>query len=128
MDRNDYPPVKGTKYSSFDGRYRLWTISEIPFNWFPAYADGGPSQVVIDGWSKSVSYLDGFFSSPSVAAADDGKVTLHLRKIAQDGTREPHPLDGSKYDTKEDADRAAFEAGCTAYMVYLRDEGRYGIV
>ncbi len=121
------PPVHGDNTPHYDGRYRLWTINEIPFDRLPD--DGGPALVVIDGWCVSYPSLCKWMSSPSVAEADDGKVTLTaFRPISDNPYRsERHELDGTKYDAVRDAQCAAYEAGLLAFMLYLKDEQHYGI-
>lgn len=124
----DKPMLRGAIYpGGYDGRYRLYTVDDVPFNRFPEYP-AGPSTVVVDGWSKSTSSLSRIFSSPSVVAADDG---LHkLRLTRHDGTGavvERHALDGGKYRSQREATRAAYEAGCLAFMVYEKDADRYGL-
>jgi hypothetical protein len=126
----DYPPMQGQEYDWHDGRYRIWTVNEVPYDRFPRYGKGGPAIVALDDYSTSVSvpcYLFGV----RPANADD-RVTLNLRRITGRSATglpemEPHELNGTKYDTTEDADRAAYEAGCTAYMVYVKDEAKYGL-
>jgi hypothetical protein len=39
---------------------------------------------------------------------------------------ERHDLDGQKFPTKRDADRAIFNAGGTAFMVYAKNAARQG--
>lgn len=123
------PELQGEDWGWTDGRYRLYTVDHVPFDFFPEYPEG-PASVVHTTWCKSTSRLDRFFSSPSVVAADDGLVTLNVYRFSgpTDRTGERHPLDGTKYATTRDADRAAYEAGVTAFMVYERDAARFGLV
>jgi len=127
----DYPPMQGQEYDWHDGRYRIWTFNEAPYGRFPTYADGGPPIVTHAEWGVSFPRLCKVMSSPSVVAADDGKIELSIRQIKYkpeggcDIIR--HPLDGTKYDTDADARRAAYEAGVIAYMVYVKDEAKYGL-
>jgi hypothetical protein len=120
------PPVLGTAFDyGFDGRYRLWTVANgIDFDDMPPYGEGGPATVAVDGWHMSTSSLSALLSTPSVVAADDGKVTLHLwRGDPHDAGH--HPLHGTKYDTHRDANRAAYEVGGLAFMVYEKHTHRY---
>ncbi len=131
------PPLKGSAFADgYDGRYRVYTVELLPFDALPAYADGGPSKVVLDGWGVSFSRLCRALSSASVAAADDGMITLKVYEVRQGfnwapcvpgDTRERHPLDGTKYATQRDADRAAYEAGLTGFMVYEKHAAGYGL-
>lgn len=113
----------------YDGRYRLYTVDHLPFDALPSYGDGGPAKVVLDPWGTSTSSLCGFMSSPSVAAADDGMVTLNVYRVDSPASQPMvrHPLDGTRYATTRDADRAAYEAGVTAFMVYEREAARFGL-
>lgn len=113
--------------------YRLWTIEHIPFDRLPAYSNGGPARVALDPWSISTSQLCKLFTSSSViekarAAGTDNQVTLNAREIFLDGrpTR-PHALDKTVYSSKRAADRAAYEAGLTAFLVYECDERKYNL-
>lgn len=139
------PAIQGRGPSApgdYDGRYRLYTVDHVPFDRFPSYSDGGPSTVTHNGWNISTSSTCRVFSSPSVVAADDG---MHTLRVTRDGryvdtgvigphgtpvkeyvvTR--HPLDGTKYATKRDADRAAYEAGALAFMVYEKNAAKYDL-
>lgn len=129
----DRPQMQGQKYDWHDGRYRIWTVNEVPYGRFPTYADHGPSAVPMvthTEWGVSYPRLCRVLSPPSVVAADDGKIELSISRIVEkpgnyDVIR--HPLDGTKYDTDSDAQRAAYEAGVVAYMVYVKDEAKYGL-
>lgn len=120
---DNMPELRGSVTGDYDGRYRLYTVAEVPFGTFPEYPSG-PGRVVIDGWHMSTSSLSRAFSSPSVVTADDGMHTLSLSRHDETGERMRHELDGTKYPTSEGASRAAYEAGCLAYMVYERDAHR----
>ena len=114
--------------NGYDGRYRLWTHAHgLAFDAVPRYRDGGPGTVVLDGWAKSTTNLCKSLSSPEVVAADDGQWTLTVRRLAGRGDGEPHPLDGTTYASQDDADRAAYEAGLTGFMVYRDDAERCGL-
>lgn len=127
------PPLEGKLWSTRDGRYRLYTVDSLPFDALPAYCDGGPAQVAHTDWAVAFPRTCRVFSSPSVVAADDGMITLDACKIPLnlDLTKDPlvveHPLNGTKYPTQRDADRAAYNAGLTAFMVYERHARRYGL-
>lgn len=104
--------------------HKVHTAAEgIAFDAFPQYKDGGPSMVVLPGWGVSYGSLSRLFSSPSIVAADDGKVTLSA--YAAPYTGEKHPLDGTKYPTEVDARKAAYEAGLIGFMVY--DDSRFAL-
>lgn len=98
--------------------YTLYTVDDVPFG----TQFDSPRRVgrVTTGWNVSTTSLCKFFSSPSVVAADDGMITLNVFRYASATSREceRHPLDGTRYPSKEDADRAAYDAGLLAYMVY----------
>lgn len=117
-----------------DGRYRLWTVEHVAFDDVAPYSKGGPAKVVIDGWSTSTSSLSRIFSSASVVAADDG---MHKVSATRDGHYEEvdgetryvstkHALHGQRFATQRDADRAVFNAGLTAFMVYEREAATHG--
>ncbi len=119
------PPIEG----SYGGGHRLWTVNELPFDFFPAYADGGPVAVPLHGWNVSYSSLSPVLSSASAVADDDGKHTLEIFRVVSYSpyVAERHPLNGNKYEDREEGTRAAYEAGVLALMVYVKDEARYGI-
>lgn len=121
------PPLKGERYIDYDGRYRLWTAEHgLDFDAVPHNRDGGPSKATLNGWITSTSALDWVMSSASVVAADDGMHTLDVWR-GDPANPERHPLDGTKYPTQDDADRAAYNAGVTAFMVYERDARRFNL-
>lgn len=110
--------------------YRLWTVEHIEFDALPAYRDGGPAMVTVTPWYVSTSSLCPVFSSPSVVAADDGMVTLNIHRVCHElpgYVTEGHVLDGTKYPTDREANRAAFRGGCLAFMVYDDEAERYGL-
>lgn len=76
---------------------------------------------VTNGYLVSYSTLDRTFSSPEVVAADDRKVTLNISRILGPAEFEKHELDGTRWDTADDAYRAAFDAGALAFMWYEDD-------
>lgn len=126
------PPIQsGVSFDGYDGRYRIWTVNEVPWGRFPSWPEGPPT-VAHTEWGVSYPRLCRWLSSPEVVAADDGMVELSVSRLQRndDGRTEiiRHPLNGSKYATDDDAQRAAYEAGLTAYMLYVRDEARHGIV
>lgn len=107
-------------------RYRLYTVEHLPFGALPSYRDGGPASVAMPGWSKSTSTVSRLFSSSEVVA--DGTVTLNLRHYQPvTGGYEPHALDKTTYATQADADRASYEVGASAYMVYDCDAADWGL-
>jgi hypothetical protein len=97
--------------------YRLYTIAHVPYGHFPRYSEGGPAMCTASAlWSKSTNSVSLVLSSWGIAAeaaANPLPVTLNLRWRGSS-----HELDGTRYATQDDADRAAYEAGATAYMVY----------
>lgn len=103
MTIRNHPPIQQT----LPGRsreYRLYTVADCDYGDFQA------STVTVGNWG--VSYQSTY--------GEEGH-TLHiydcvlLRSQSEDYK---HPLYGTVYPTQEDANRAAFEAGCLAYMVY----------
>lgn len=118
----DKPDITG----SFT-RYRVWTVNHIPYDHIPRYADGGAAIVVLDGWSTSTSSLNLGMSYGLDPATVDRRHTLHISQW--DGSRQigTHPLDGTRYDTREEADRAAYDAGLTGFFVKVADEAKYGL-
>jgi hypothetical protein len=117
QDVTDYPPMQGWQHpGSFDSRCRLWTVNEVPYGRFPTFADGGPATVCYGDWN--VSYR-----------TNDGKPTIKVFKVISQSPyqSERHPLDGTEYDTFDDAQRVAYEAGVIAYLVYVTDEEKYGL-
>lgn len=120
---NTAPAAPATLPALINGRYRVLTVAHLPYGTLPAYPEG-PATVTIEPWCVSTSPLSPL-SSPSVLAADDGMTTLNVHKMT--GGCERHDLDGTKYATKDDADRAAYDAGVTGYMVYERDRERLGV-
>lgn len=120
----------GPDYHGQDWSYRVYGIEHLPFNALPAWRDGGPATVARDGWSKSTSSRCRALSSPSVIAGDDGMTTLNLRRLDPanpNGPGIPHELNGTRYALQSDADRAAYEAGATGFMVYTREAARWGL-
>lgn len=96
--------------------YRLYDRTHCDFDDFPSYREGGPATVVHAGWGVSYSMPHG----------DEKRVELNAYKY--EGEEEgfaKHELDGTFYDTMEDATRAAFEAGLLAFMVYERDAAKW---
>ncbi len=121
------PALQGKKSPHYDGRYRLYTVADVPFDRFPEYPDG-PALVTVGEWGVSYHSLCRMFSSPSVVANDDGLVELHIYQAgASFGQVQRHDLYGTKYPTRRDASRAAYEAGCLGFMVYESGAARYGL-
>ena len=98
-----------------NGGYRLYTVEHLPFDALPEYMDGGPPLVVIDPWAVSTSF--------PTDDSDGPQYTLHARTVDM----EPHPLNGSRYATRRDADRAVYDAGLLAFMVYEREAADFPI-
>jgi hypothetical protein len=128
------PPLEGDLIDSLgDYRYRLYTVAELPFDALPAYP-AGPARVAHTDWHTATSSLCHGLSSPSVVAADDGMVAVRATRggYNKDGQYDPalverHELDGQRFATQHAADRAVYEAGLTAFMVYERDAARFGL-
>lgn len=115
--RNLPPIVKGALTE-----YRLWTVQHIPFDRFER---GNPPLVVIDDWSISTEsglrlVYDGFDPEPLYG----GMVQLNAHRIISWNPYqvEYHELHLSRYATRRDAERAAYEAGLMAYMIYTDRE------
>jgi len=110
-----YGRVHGCGY---DGRYRLWTAAHgVDFDTVPAFDDGGPSTTAINGWNVSTSTATLIHYSGGGEDLDDGQHTLSVwRGDPFEPTRHPD-LDGKKFATRRDADRAAFQAGVVALFI-----------
>lgn len=118
----------------YDGRYRLYTHENVAFDDVTPYGEGGPSLVAHSDWHTSTSSTSRLFSSREVVALDDG---MHTVRASREGHYEmvdgeqryvtvKHDLDGQKFATKRDADRAKFDAGLVAFMVYDRKATEQG--
>jgi hypothetical protein len=129
------PALQGEIFTGgYDGRYRLYTVAELPFDALPSYRDGGPGRVVINGWSTSSARLCRVFSSASVIAADDHMVTVRATRGGCNNAGrycpelvEHHALNGAKFATDREADQAVYEAGLTAFMVYEKQAAAFGL-
>lgn len=107
MTIRNHPEVKQT----LPGRsrpYRLYTVEDVD------YADfaGKASTVTNTRWGVSYAHTYG----------EDGW-TLNVYDVSnlpEEGI-EYHALNGTRYAEKEDANRAAFEAGVLAFMVYTEE-------
>jgi hypothetical protein len=113
----------------YDGRYRLYTSNHLSFDALPAYDEGGPRTAPIDGWTVSTTITSIGLPGHAVSA-NDGRVTVGAHRGGFPGSKytpERHELDGTDYPTQRDAERALYEAGLTAFMVYERDAARYGL-
>jgi len=107
------PPLRGRCYGDFDGRYRSWTHAHgLQFDDVPSHEHGGPV-LVGNGWDCSIG-------------PHDDEVTLRASR-GQARARETHPLDGHRFPTVRDAQRAAYAAGLLAYQVYERHAAAYGL-
>lgn len=114
----ELPPLQGRlSPHGYDGRYRLYTVDRLPFDALPPYEEGGPAKVVLNPWGCSTE-----------SSCCDDKITLKIYRV--DGSvgqpMERHPLYGTRYDTRRDADRAAYNAGVTAFFVFEKDAASYG--
>lgn len=88
-----------------ENRYVLQTVADVPFGYYPDWDHGGPALVVVDGWGTSLSHGDGI----------DG-YRINAYRVPYTGER--HALDGTCYPTRSEADKAKYDAGLIAYMVY----------
>jgi hypothetical protein len=115
------PVLRGKHYDAgnHDGRYRLWTHADgLDFHALPAYEDGGPAMVVIDGWCTSTM-------SPTDDPDLPHEFSAH-RGITTDSA-EYHPLHGTRYATRQESDWAAYDAGLLGFYVKESDHTRYGL-
>jgi hypothetical protein len=88
--------------------YTLYTIEDVPFGHFPAYPVG-PATVRNGDWYVSISTND----------AEPGAVSGAFKVISESPYRtERHPLDKVAFPDRDAAEKAQYEAGLTAYMVY----------
>lgn len=109
------PPIQGQVFpNGVDGRYRLWTMAELPWNraQVPALADGGPLVVTVAPWDAAVR------------GTGDGKWRIDALNMQTGGA---HDLDGATYDVEDDAYRAAYDAGIVAFLIHEIDRHRYGL-
>lgn len=106
------PPLQGDPRFN---QYRLWTVRELPWGSLPTYREGGPSTVTCTEWGTSTSETSFAMSTEPEGGwtAEDRMVTLDAIRYrgarASDGF-DHHPLHGTKYPTREDANRAGTEA------------------
>lgn len=114
------PDLYGDVTALGDYRYRLYTVAELPFEAMLGRRDGGPGMAVIDGWA--VGYTG---TKPARLNARRGGYTEEGRY--DPNLVERHELDGVEYPTMRDAERAAYDAGLLAFMVYERDAARFGL-
>jgi hypothetical protein len=114
------PPVQGEEGSWRDGRYRVWTVNH--WRTFEALKAAGATQVALPEYSIAYTSLDRVFSSPSVVAADDGGVTLSVRRVSPHQALLGEPVFERRYQTTEEAVEAAWDRGYLGMMLYLRDD------
>jgi hypothetical protein len=120
------PDQVDSLFPSSNGYYRLWTVGNgLDFDALPAYSDGGPPIVTVGGWIVSTSTTTRVRYDGG-ASEDDGMHTLSVWR-GDHAKPEQHPLCGTKYLSRRDADRAAYQAGVAAFMVYDRDTFRLGL-
>ena len=99
----DVPEVR----QSIPGRsrpYRLYTVDHIEFD--TLY--GQHPIVVTEGWGCSYS---------NVAGESEWELRVYRVPVGED--YDQHPLYRTRYLSEVAAKRAAFEAGITAFMVYV---------
>jgi hypothetical protein len=101
--------------------YRLYTVEELPWDAVPTYAEGGPACAVIGGWHVAYQQEGG----EPIWQLLCRKLSMRYDSIGQIAER--HPLHGTHYPTLQDAQRAAYEGGALARMVYERDAARFGL-
>jgi hypothetical protein len=103
------PELVGNLTRNHDGRYRMWTVDHIPFDEIPAYDPGtGVGLVAVDGWGLNW-YGDALYA---------------YRKE----TDEYHPLHGQRgYSTRNDANRAWYDAGLMGLMAYENVAAQFGL-
>ena len=120
------PPLKQTTPKSRP--YRLYTIEHLPFDHW-GEGETRPRTVVTDGWGKSTTGYDRLFGAILGAEVPErpDEVTLNVYRVPFSPDDERHPLDKTVWPTKRDADRAAYEAGITAFMVYEDQRERLGL-
>jgi hypothetical protein len=110
-DAGTLPPLQHP--GGLHGGYRLFNVNDLPWEdrgLVSAEAVEGRGIVVTDGWG----------TSQTTGGDLDGKVKLNAYRVPidpEDGL-DRHELDGTVYDTRLEATRAAYEAGITAFMVY----------
>lgn len=90
---------------------RTWTLKtvvNVPFGTYPPYPTG-PALVAHGGWNTSCT-----------TGGDIDGVRVGAFKVITENpwTTERHELDGQIFPTSEEANRAKYEAGLIAYMVY----------
>jgi hypothetical protein len=116
------PPLNSS--AGLRGGYRLWTAAHgLDFDAMP---ERGAQLVPFNGWHAPKTCLCRSQSSASVVAADDNMVTLGMWR-GDAAKPQRHALDGTKYPTHLDANRAAYNAGAMAFMVYEDQAGRFGL-
>jgi hypothetical protein len=108
------PPLEDLSSRSrhHDGRCRTWTVDHIPdYTGLPTYEPGprSPALVALDGWQIT---WDG---------------TLSVFRTHEDGTERHPDLDQASFDTEEEADAAAWNAGVVGLMVYEDVAHLYGL-
>jgi hypothetical protein len=109
------PDLHGFTNTDYDGRYRIYTIaSGIAFDSVPAYGQGGPAQVAFGDWNVSTTH-------------SSDRPDVHTLSVWRGDACKPtrHQLDGTDYPTRRDADRAAYNAGVSGFMVYEKHAFRY---
>ena len=88
--------------------YTLKTHPDTPYGTYPPYPEG-PAVVQNNGWNTSCE---------SGAHIDGAKVSAFRVVCEKPWTTERHALDGRIFPDQEAAQRAKYEAGLIAYMVY----------
>lgn len=101
--------------------YWLVYATDLPWDAFPTYDQGGPATVAADGWCCSTSF-------PADHASGTGHRVNGFKVLSENPYRsERHWLDGAVFPTREQANRAQYEAGLTARFVYADSEWAVGL-
>lgn len=126
-NRDHRPPIqKAIHGRMLDFRFRVWKAEHgVSYDDLPRYDQGGPAIVSVYDWFVSQTVPSGW--SPAVAHVHDGKTVLN---VWRGDYRAPqrHPLDGTRYDTQQDAHRAAFAANLIGFMVYETQAHKYPVL
>jgi hypothetical protein len=129
MNAASLPAIIDVPMDDHDYRYRVWTAAHgVDFDAVLAYNDLYPATTTVNGWNVSKSTTTRqHFDGSGVERVDDGRCTLNVwRGDPSNPTRHPD-LDGRKFETSRDADRAAYNAGVLGYFIPERRAFRHGL-
>lgn len=108
------PPLVGEVTRHHDGRYRCWTVAQIPWEDLPDFEPGmrRPVIVTLNGWDVH------WYGS-----------ALYVYRLAGDGhDEEYHELHGTHYpDDYSAAQKACYDAGVMGLHVYENVAADYGL-